>query len=71
MTSSLARPPLSPNGLRKRPTYRTKANKKLQKEIYYFIVFILLLNIFKLYSFSLIVLYFIVCVIWQILYILE
>jgi hypothetical protein len=33
MTGGLARLPLSPTGLRKRPTYRTEANKKLQKDI--------------------------------------
>ncbi len=49
MTDGLARPPLSPTSLRKCPTYRTEANKKLQKDIYYFIAVILLLNIFKLY----------------------
>ncbi len=43
MTGGLARPPLSPTGLRKRPTYRTEANKKLQQDIYYFIAVILLL----------------------------
>jgi hypothetical protein len=53
----LARPPLSPLGLQKRLTYRTKANKKLQKDIYYFIVVILLLmnnfifNIFNIVLF--------------------
>ncbi len=44
MTGGLARPPLSPTGLQKRPTCRTEANKKLQKDIYYFIAVILLLT---------------------------
>jgi hypothetical protein len=48
MTAGLARPPLSLYGLQKNPTYRTKANKKLQKDTYYFIAFILLLNYYKL-----------------------
>jgi hypothetical protein len=43
MTGGLARPPLSPTGLRKRPVCWTEANKKLQKNIYYFIAAILLL----------------------------
>ncbi len=41
MTGGLARPSLSPTGLRKSPTCRTEANKKLQKDIYYFIAVIL------------------------------
>ncbi len=45
MTGCLERPPLSPMGLRKRPICRTKANKKLQKDVYYFIAVILLLSI--------------------------
>jgi hypothetical protein len=53
MTGGLARPPLSPTGLQKRPICRTEANKKLQKDIYYFIAVILSLNISKLYSVSL------------------
>jgi hypothetical protein len=44
MTDGLAKPPLSPTGLRKHPICRIKANKKLQKNIYYFIVVILLLT---------------------------
>ncbi len=44
MTGCLARPPLSPTGLLKRPTYRTEANKKLQKDIYYFFAVILSLS---------------------------
>ncbi len=47
MTGGLERPPLSPTGLLKRPTCRTEANKKLQKDIYYFIAVILSLKIVK------------------------
>ncbi len=43
MTGCIARLPLSPMGLLKSPTCRTEANKKLQKDIYYFIAVILLL----------------------------
>jgi hypothetical protein len=45
MTGGLAKPPLSHTGLQKRHTCRTEENKKLQKDIYYFIAVILLLNI--------------------------
>jgi hypothetical protein len=44
MTGGLARPPLSPTGLQKRPICRTETNKKLQKDIYYFIAVILSLK---------------------------
>ncbi len=33
MAGGLARPALSPMDLLKRPTYKTEANKKLQKDI--------------------------------------
>jgi hypothetical protein len=51
MTGGLAKPPLSPTGLLKRPTCRTEANKKLQKDIYYFIAVVLLLIIFLIVYF--------------------
>ncbi len=38
-----------PTGLRKRLTCRTEVNKKLQKDIYYFIAVILLLTIYFKY----------------------
>ncbi len=44
MTDGLAKPPLSPTDLQKCPTCRTEDNKKLQKNIYYFIAVILLLK---------------------------
>jgi hypothetical protein len=34
-----------PTGLQKRPICRTEANKKLQKDIYYFIAVIILLSL--------------------------
>jgi hypothetical protein len=53
MTGGLARPPLSPTGLQKRPTCRIEANKKLQKDIYYFFAVIFSLKVcegLKIYS---------------------
>ncbi len=40
MTGGLARPPLSPTGLRKRSICITEANKKLQKDKKTYIIFI-------------------------------